>query len=125
MSITYVVDPSQHIILETWSDVVHAVDLATHWRAYLADGDVISCRRTLVDLRNARIAFTGSELSNLVQTIVLPILDGRKWATAIVVADPVQYGTSRQYQVFAGAYSTDSIFSSWQAAQSWLVQQHV
>jgi hypothetical protein len=123
MSITYVVDHSQHIILETWSGTVLAADLAAHWRVYLEDADVMGCRRTLVDLRDARIAFTGRELSVLVQTMVLPVLAGRKWATAILVADPAQYGTSRQYQVFAGAYSRDAIFSDWHAAQSWLLQQ--
>jgi hypothetical protein len=124
MPITYSVDHSRNIILETWRGTIGASDLASYWRGYLADPDVMSCRRTLVDLREAQISFTGSDLSRLIQTIVLPALQGKRWATSIVVAAPAQFGTSRQYHVFAEAYSTDSIFSDVRAAEDWLIQQH-
>ena len=124
MPITYVVDHPRNIIVETWRGAIGADDLASYWRDYLADLDVMNCRRTLVDLRDARISFTGSELSTLVREVVLPALRGRRWATAILVAAPEQYGTSRQYQVFAECYSTDFIFSDWDDAERWLVQQN-
>jgi hypothetical protein len=78
MPITYVVDRSRNIIIETWTGRVRAVDLAAYWPIYLADPDVIRCRRTLVDLRHATILFTGAELAALVHTIVLPALHGKK-----------------------------------------------
>jgi hypothetical protein len=123
MPIDYVLDHSRNIVVETWAGTVDAAALASYWRAYLANPEVMSCRRTLVDLRESQIAFTGSELSRLVQTIVLPALNGKRWATALVVAAPEQFGTSRQYHVFAEAYSADSIFYDLRSAEDWLIRQ--
>ena len=124
MPITYVLDRSRNIIVETWTGRVSAAALAAHWRIYLADPDVIRCRRTLVDLRHATIVFTGAELAALVRIIVLPALHGKKWMSALLIERAAQYGTSRQYQVFAEQYSIDAIFSDWNTAIDWLVQQH-
>ena len=124
MPITYAVDYTRNIIVETWRGTIAAHDLETYWRVYLADSDVMSCRRTLVDLRDAIVSFTGSDLSALVKTIALPALQGRRWATALLVSSPGQFGTSRQYQVFAEAYSADSLFTDSRAAEDWLLQQH-
>ena len=74
-----------------------------------------------MDLRDASIQFTGSELSGLVEAVVLPTLKGRNWTTAIVVGRPDQFGVSRQYQVFAERYSRDSIFHDYDTALQWLV----
>ena len=95
MPITYRLDHARRIIVETWSGAVNEAELATHWRGYLADPDVMHCRRTLVDLREAEIAFTGSELAGLVHRIVAPVLGDRKWVSAILVASPLQYGSAR------------------------------
>lgn len=123
MPIEYVVDHSRNIVVETWAGTIDANALASYWRDYLTNPEVMSCRRTLVDLRDAQIAFTGSELSNLVQTIVIPALHGKRWASALVVAAPDQFGTSRQYQVFAETYSADSIFHDLRTAEDWLIRQ--
>ena len=123
MPITYALDRSRNIIIETWTGSVSAADLAAYWRIYLADLEVINCRRTLVDLRHATILFTGAELATLVQTIALPALHGKKWVSALLIERAAHYGTSRQYQVFAEQYSIDAIFSDWNTAIDWLVQQ--
>ena len=120
MPISYSIDQQKQFIVETWSGDVAATDLAAYWRQYLADPEVMAIRRTLVDLRNCTILFTGSQLSALVQSIVLPNLKGRDWKTAIIVDQPVQFGVSRQYHVFAEAYSVDSIFNDPDTALSWL-----
>jgi hypothetical protein len=109
--------------VEVWNGDVSASDLASHWKAYLADPDVMAIRRTLVDLRNARFSFTGEELSHLVNTIVIPGLQGRDWTTAILVSHPVQFGIARQYHVFAERYSNDEIFHDQDAALEWLARQ--
>jgi hypothetical protein len=121
--ISYSIDKVLGIIFEVWRGDVTAVDLKRYWEAYLANPDVLALRRTLVDLRGANIRFTGYELSNLVSTLVLPTLKGRDWKTAIVVDRPVQYGVSRQYQVFAEQYSKDFIFSDYDKALHWLHQE--
>jgi hypothetical protein len=120
MPISYSVDTERRLIVETWNGDIAATDLETHWRHYLADPDVLAIRRTLVDLRQCRILFTGSQLSALVKKVVLPILKDADWKTAIVVDNPVHFGVSRQYHVFAESYSRDSIFSDPDAALTWL-----
>jgi len=120
MPITYTIDRKKNLIRETWTGEVHAADLAAYWTQYLADPAVLEIRRTVVDLRACVIAFPGTDLDGLIQTIVLPALDGRAWTTAIVVAHPAQFGVSRQYQVFAARYSQDAIFASVAEAEKWI-----
>ena len=123
MPISYSIDAQLGIILETWVGNVSASDLTEYWRNYLADPKVLSLRRTLVDLRQANLTFTGRELSDLISHIVDPILQGRDWKTAIVVDSPVQFGVSRQYHIFAEHYSRDEIFSDPELALQWLTRQ--
>ena len=120
MPITYSIDPQQGVIFEKWSGDVLASDLASYWRSYLADPEVIAIRRTVVDLRDSNPRFTGAELAELINTIVLPVLAGREWVTAIVIGRPVHVGLSRQYQVFAERYSRDAIFEEPEQALSWV-----
>jgi hypothetical protein len=121
MPISYTIDEEKCLITEVWTGDIAASDLASHWRVYLADPAVLSIRRTLVDLRDCRILFKGVELSTLVKAMVIPILDGRDWKTAIVVDHQVQFGVSRQYQAFAESYSRDAIFTDPEDARTWLL----
>ena len=123
MPIEYRIEPESRVIIETWSGAVSISDLDAYWRDYLADPEVLSLRRTVVDLRAATIAFTGPELLALVQRRVMPVLGDRTWTTAIVVERPVQFGVGRQYQAFAGQYSQDAIFNDIAAATSWVTAQ--
>jgi hypothetical protein len=123
MPISYTIDQDTGIIFEVWTGDIGALDLRAYWEHILADPDVMARRRTLVDLRRAHIHFTGQELANLVASVVIPALKGLHWITAIVVDDPVQFGVSRQYQVFADCYSCDSIFFDNAAASDWLKRQ--
>ena len=123
MPITYSIDTELGAILEAWQGDVTAADLRRYWEAYLADPRVMALRRTLVDLRQARILFSGAELSDLVWDVVKPVLGGRRWTTAIVVARAVQFGVSKQYQALAEAYSRDAIFEDYDEALRWLAQE--
>ncbi len=122
MPISYAIDPALGIIFETWTGTVHAGDLADFWRNYLADPEVLACRRTLVDLRECGVEVHGSDLANLIETIVLPKLGTMKWRSALLVGHAIQFGVARQYEVFADYYSRDSVFTDRQAAVSWLLQ---
>ncbi len=122
MPITYTTDREKKLITGIWTGGIDADHLAAYWRRYLEDPDVPAIRRTLVDLRQADILFTGRDLDTLIQCIVLPVLQGRAWKTAIVVEKPIQYGTSRQYQVFAERYSRDAIFYDLEDARNWLTR---
>ncbi len=121
MPITYSIDRAKHLIFETWTGEIRAEDLAAHWKEYLADAEVLEIRRTIVDLRASVISFSGNDLWFLVESVVLPALKGRAWTTALVVAGgSVEYGVSRQYQVFATWYSKDSIFATLDEAEKWI-----
>jgi hypothetical protein len=123
MPISYAIDRENGCIVETWTGDVTAKELAAHWRRYLADPEVLALRRTLVDLRHCRILFSAAELSQLVERLVLPALHGMNWRTAIVVGDPIHFEISRQYHVVAESYSQDSVFSTPEAALTWLRTQ--
>jgi hypothetical protein len=123
MPITYSIDADRGLIVEAWQGDITAADLRRYWQAYLADPRVMALRRTLADLRQARILFTGAELFDLVCDVVKPALAGQRWTTAIVVARAVQFGVSKQYQVFAEAYSRDAIFDDYDTALRWLDQE--
>jgi hypothetical protein len=120
MPITYTIDHDQKLITEVWAGEIHAADLAEYWKRYLGDPDVLAIRCTIADLRQAEILFNGSDMDNLIQSIVRPVLAGKDWKTAIVVEKPLQFGISRQYQVFANQYSKDAIFRSIEEARNWL-----
>ena len=120
MSITYTIDRVGKIITEVWTGEIQAECLAAYWKRYLDDPEVLAIRRTIVDLRQAKILFKGSDLDRLIQSIVLPALKGRDWKTAIVVETSLQHGVSRQYQVFADRYSKDSIFQNIEDVRNWL-----
>jgi hypothetical protein len=122
MTIEYTIDHERKVILETWLGTTTASELASYWRRILVDPEVLAIRRTLVDLRGASIEFTGLELASMVESIVIPMLGGKTWRSALLIEKPVQFGTSRQYQVFAENYSQDAIFHDPEAAMRWLLR---
>jgi hypothetical protein len=124
MSISYTIDLENGCTRVTCKGAISASVLGDHWRRYLADPVVMATRRTMVDLRECRILFSGEQLAHLVESIVLPLLNGKDWTTAIVVGDPDQVEISRQYHALAESYSRDSIFSTPEAAMEWLLAQH-
>ena len=123
MPISYSIDSAAGVIFEVWEGDVTAADLRGYWKRYLADPKVMELRKTLVDLRQGRIQFTGAELSALISTMVTPALKGRSWTTALLVGGAVEFGVSRQYQVMAERYSRDAIFHDADAALTWLTHQ--
>ena len=121
--ISYSIDKTRGVIFEVWRGDVIAADLRRLWEIYFASPEILAVRRTVVDMRGANLLFTGSELSSLVSTLAIPSLKGLDWKTALVVEQPVQYGVSRQYQVFAEQYSIDRIFYDFDEALHWLLRQ--
>lgn len=111
------------MIYEVWNGEITAKDLKEYWVKYLSDPNVMICRRTLVDLRKSIIKFNGGELTNLIETFVIPRLGQLKWKSAILVAAPLQVGIARQYNVFADYYSVDQIFHDYDTALKWLLQK--
>ena len=123
MPISYFIDREHRCIHETWTGFITAKDLGDYWRHILADPVVMVIRRTIVDLRECRILFSGEQLADLVERIVLPMLNGKSWRTAIVVGDLAQEEISRQYHMLAESYSRDSVFSTPEDAMTWMQTQ--
>lgn len=119
MGIAYQVDSDRGLVLTTWDGPIRAADLQAHWSTFLEDLTVLCLRRSVADIRRARIMFTAIELHRLIRTVVTPRMDERGWRTGIVVADPLQFGVARQYGMYAWKYSTDQIFYDPELAAGW------
>lgn len=120
MPISYTIDYEHRIVTTVWVGAIDAAEVRRHWLKYLDDPMVMALRRTLTDLREADLKFSGEELYELIRDVVVPRLEGVGWKTAILVSQPEQFGVSRQYQVFA-RYSHDSIFHEAERALDWLL----
>jgi len=123
MPITYTIDDENRCIVETWTGMITASYLGAFWREFLADPVILAIGRSVVDIRECRLLFSGEQLAELVETIVAPALKGRKWTSAIVVTDPIQFEITRQYHILAESYSRDSIFGTPEDAIAWLRSQ--
>ncbi len=76
-----------------------------------------------IEPTNARRS--GPEMEGLVTSVVLPVMKGRNWVTAIVVAQPVHVGVSNQYGVYADSYSKDARFTNADEAIAWVMTQPI
>lgn len=122
MPITYAFDPRHPILRTVWKGEIRAADLRAFWTEMLEDARALSLQRSLADLRHAELALTGEELDAAIRDIALPRLEGRRWRTAILVGHPAQFGTARQFSVFADSFSEDAIFHDEAEALAWLLE---
>ena len=125
MPITYSIIETERLIVEVWRADVDISTLVAHWQKYLTDQRVLAVRRTLVDLRQAQIKFSAHELEDSINQVVVPLLNGRDWATALLVKNVDQFRASTRYQAFARRYSNDWVFSDVDAATAWLMKQEL
>lgn len=120
MGITYFIDEESSALYEKWEGPLRREDVANYWRFFSNNAKAIACTRNLVDIRDAEILFTGEELEKLVHDYLLPLAGIAETKTAILVAQPVQIGVSRQYQVFKQTTGEDALFSDETEAWAWL-----
>lgn len=125
MPIAYSINEIDGIVIEVWSSDISISALIEYWREYLKDERVLKMRKTLVDMREAKVTFSADELLSAVKDVVAPALDGRDWVTAIVVKNPDQFHSGARYQAFASFYSHDSLFSDVNSATAWLLKQEL
>lgn len=122
MPITYALDHANGVIVTTWTGRVTIGDQVRHWHALLDDPQAMALKRSLVDMRAGTPAFTGAEVRDALPELQRR-LGGVRWVIAIVVADAVQFGVSRQFEVLASTVTDDEIFEDPDAALRWLVAQ--
>lgn len=123
MPVTYSVDRERNLVLETWTGMVTAPEVATAWRAMAADAEVNACRRLLCDVREASTDLTSTDFAELVYGLLAPALGTTPFHTAIVVGTPFQYGKARQFEAFAQTIKTIQICHDEQSAVAWLEAQ--
>ena len=121
MPISYTIDRQQGVIFATWKGVVTAEVLARHWATVFADPEFKMVRRTLADVREATVSFSGAELARLVESMAAPAVGETRWKAAIVVSQTAQFGMSRQFHVFASLFAEDAIFFDRESALAWLL----
>jgi hypothetical protein len=125
LPITWTIDDGYGIVRQSWVGCVTAEELGVFFRAISSDPRALALGKALVDLRSFTPGFSGRELKNLIDTVVRPAVYPGRFISAIVVAEPVQVGLSRQYQVFSEAYSADQIFTDYDEALAWLMQHQI
>lgn len=121
--ISYHVDAAGGLILETWSGVITRDVLLAHWRQCLADPAVLAVKRTLVDLRDCDVQFSGEEWLRLIEGCVLNRPDLLGWKTAIVVDKPHLHGIARQFLGHAARLTHGELFEQPDQAATWLTRQ--
>jgi hypothetical protein len=122
VAISYSIDQTKGIVFIVYAGDITAEDIGGYWSKLLTDPEVLRIGRSLVDLRKARLLLTGQELQDKVRRVAAPLLQGRQWRSAIVVASPVQFGKARQYEVFSESFASDSIFTDYDDALAWLLK---
>jgi hypothetical protein len=120
MGITHRYDPAEGLVRACWDGPITAGDVREYWTARVAELEAQPGRCALVDMRTCEVRFTGSEMRELVRTILRPHFANRGHRVAILVRDPVQFGTSRQFQVFFELLGESEIFQDEAAALAWL-----
>jgi hypothetical protein len=123
MPITFSIDRNFGIIREMWVGRISSGEVSEHWTRLLTDPDALALRASLADLRAASLDFGGWQMRRLIDTVVNPLLQGRDWISAMIVAGPMQLGMTRQYQDLADHYSRDAIFFNDHDALEWLMRQ--
>ena len=123
MPITVSIDKKLGIIREMWVGSISAGEVREHWTRLLTDPEALALRASLSDLREASLDFGGWQMRRLIDTVVNPLLQGRDWISAMIVAGPLQLGMTRQYQDLADHYSRDAIFFNEHDALEWLMHQ--
>jgi len=118
--ITYHADIEKRVVFETWTGAINVPELRSHWEVCLTDPDVLAIKRTLVDLRECEILFSGAEWVNQLERFVLgnPVVPG--WLTAIIVNKSYIHGVARQFLTYTSGVLTGEIFNSSDAALAWL-----
>ena len=125
MPITYKASNSEGIVTAVWIGDVSIADLREHLGRLLQDENAMALRKSLSDLRGAKLLFSEQELHLAVREVVAPLLKGRDWISAIVVRTPAQFQMGSKYQGVALAYSNDAIFSHLDEAKRWLLKQQL
>lgn len=120
MPISYSVDRERGTVISLWTGEVTAAELRAHWAEVLDDPEARAVARTVADLREGTIGFSGAELRLAVEQVAAPRLMTLRWHNAIVVARPEQYGVSRQFDVFSDVLSENAIFHSVDEAVAWI-----
>lgn len=121
MGITYRFNPDLGFIHAVCDGFLTIDDMQAFWLSRLEERGGQDCCRYLADLRGCVIGCTGPELQRLVDAMKPRTPMEPKRRVAILVDGPLQYGTSRQFQVFFEGLGTSEICGDEAEAMAWLL----
>ena len=124
MPITYHADAAQGVLFSDWRGTITITEVSAYWTAFTSDKEAMACRGAIADLRECELQFNGASIRDLTERILKPAFQGKKWRSAIVVKDPVQFGMSRQYGVYSEIFLSGNVnvFYSDVMALKWLLE---
>jgi hypothetical protein len=112
MPITFKLDTTQGILFEYWRGPITISEVAAYWTALAAGEEVKTSIGSIADVRDCEPKFTGEEFRVLARQILIAVHQGAKRKVAVIVSDPVQYGMSRQHQLFSESFMNVEVFYS-------------
>jgi len=121
MPIAYKVDVALGIVLADWRGTVTAKDITEHWTRFVADKAAMACGGAITDISCCDILFTPEELKAVTKKILEPALRGKNWKTAVIVKNPVQFGVTKQQEIFSETFVKMNVFYSDVMARKWVL----
>lgn len=119
-SIDYSIDDAYGVIFETWHGAVTRDVLLAFWRGFLTDARVLALKRSLVDLRDCEIRFSGEEWVRMIESCLLGKPQIQGWRVAIVVDRPQVHGIARQFLGNTADVTHGELFEHSDQALAWL-----
>ncbi len=123
MPISYKFDCDCEITIVTFTGAVTYDDITAHWDDIYSDAKVLDGGRILIDMRKSMIEISKAEFVKLA-TEVWPAERTGHLVMAVVVANPKQFDSARQFQLLAREGSPHQIFFDRSDAIRWLKRHH-
>ena len=120
MPIEYQTDPELGIVHHEFTGEIRYADLERFWRRFLADPSVPAPLVMFADLRGCGLLVQGDEISQLVRTVIEPLLAGRRWVFATVAVSEAGYGALKQFAVYSQECGSTEVFRDADKAIVWL-----
>lgn len=123
LPISFKFDRDRGTTIVTFTGSVTYDDITAHWDEIYSDAKVLDGGRILIDMRKATTEISKAEFVKLA-TEDWPAERTGHLEMAVVVANPEQFDTARQFQLLAREGSPHQIFFDRADAIMWLKRHH-
>ena len=122
MPIEYQIYSERGIVYRKFTGKITLADLGRHRRELLADPGIPETFALAADLRECEMAVSADELRGLVRTVIEPHMEGRRWVSALVVAEGAQRDLTDQFVEHSRECGVTEVFADPDAAVEWLLE---